>query len=59
MAENMEWAFLKIVSDIFWIDDKTKNNIHLKTYLVYPNNYISIINDLFINVYTFKHFFEI
>lgn len=59
MKDNIIWALRKMVVEVDWMDYKTKNSIfqkldNTKTFFGYPNNYSSIIDNLYENVRTIK-----
>lgn len=55
MTENIKWALQKMVKELNWMDDETKNATLLKlantkSFIGYPTNYTRIINILFQDV---------
>lgn len=64
MSDNIKWAFRKMVNEVTWIDDETKNATLRKlantiTLLGYPDDYINILNNSFQDVRSFKYFFKL
>lgn len=57
MNDNIKWAFRKMVNEVNWMDNETKNATlqklsNTQTYFGYPNNYTNIINNIYRNVRT-------
>jgi len=55
MSDNIKWAFRKMVNEVDWMDNETKNATlrklaNTKIYYGYPSNYTIILNNLYQNV---------
>lgn len=55
IVENIKWAVLKIINEISWMDDETRNSTirkleYMKALLGFPDNYIDILNNSFVDV---------
>ncbi|CAI6352115.1 unnamed protein product [Macrosiphum euphorbiae] len=55
MTDNIKWALRKMVNEVSWMDDETKNATlkklaNTKTFFGYPDNYENIINNLIENL---------
>lgn len=63
MSDNIKWALRKMVNEITWMDDETKNATLRKlantiTLFGYPDDYIDILNNSFKDVKPFKLFLK-
>lgn len=52
MADNIKWAFGKMVIEVNWMDEETKNVTlrklaNTKSYFGYPDNYTDMLNSSF------------
>jgi len=55
MDDNIKWALRKMVNEVKWMDEETKNATlkklaNTKSYFGYPNNYTNTLDILYQNV---------